>query len=646
MKNLGIKWRIILPVGIILCLGIGAITIIIANAFSQAMTESVNQRMQETANHYATLIEVEMASSLGGVRALASVYEKAAGTSNADRSYYIDVMSQVLKENDDLFAVWACFEPNAFDGKDAEYVNNGGSGAQDEAGQDKLRFVHDKSGRYIPYNYILDNGQVSSEPLTDYDKPGDGDYYLAAKNSRHEIVSNASYYAAGSKNYYVAAVTVPIIDGDRVLGASGGDIHMTPICEMLKEIKLFDTGYLMVIDDSGFLVYSPNENDWGRDAKGKLSMAAYNDALEVSKTGQTKHADAVEVETNQRVISALAPIKIGKTGQAWVIRVVVPYDEAMAPVKRGVIITIVTGAAVLLISLILLYWQVAAVARVLNSLSGRLFNASSSVSQAASSISETSNSLAEGATEQAASLEETSAALEEMSSMTRQNAENASKTSDGTRQVTDLVQVCNDNMQRMSDAMDDINDKSEKISRIIKAIEDITFQTNLLALNAAVEAARAGDAGKGFAVVADEVRNLSQRSAQAAKDTPELIGGTVDSVRHGAEIVSQLAENFQKIETGANRTANLISEIATATNEQAQGVEQVNIAVAQMDKVTQQNAANAQEAASVTRELSSQAEELDQVVEELINLVSGQKQGSSAKSDQATEARERRLMLS
>ncbi|MDR1534090.1 MAG: methyl-accepting chemotaxis protein [Planctomycetota bacterium] len=284
------------------------------------------------------------------------------------------------------------------------------------------------------------------------------------------------------------------------------------------------------------------------------------------------------------------------------------------------IIASVIGIAV---AAVIAFLVVTGITRNLNRIIAELDNGSNEVTAAAAEISHSSQTLAEGATSQAASLEETSSALEEMASMTRQNADNSRRTSENTASTVKLIGEGAVAVQNMTSSMAEINESAEQIKRIIKTIEDIAFQTNLLALNAAVEAARAGEAGKGFAVVADEVRNLAQRSAQAARDTTTLIESTVTRIHTGSEIATKLDASFKEIQDGSNKVGELIKEITSATNEQAQGVDQVNTAVAQMDKVTQQNAASAEESASASEELSRQADMLKQMIEELVIIVSG-----------------------
>ena len=240
--------------------------------------------------------------------------------------------------------------------------------------------------------------------------------------------------------------------------------------------------------------------------------------------------------------------------------------------------------------------------------------ATEQVSSASQQISSGSQSLAQGTNEQASSLEEVSSSLEEMSSMTKQNAENANQAKNLAAEANGNASVGTAAMTRMSDSINKIKDSSDQTAKIVKTIDEIAMQTNLLALNAAVEAARAGEAGRGFAVVAEEVRNLAQRSAQAAKSTADMISESVKNAEDGVKIAVDVSKSFDSIVTSVKKVNDLITEIAAASQEQSQGIDQVNTAVAEMDKVTQQNAANSEESASAAEEMSSQAEELQNMV--------------------------------
>ena len=176
--------------------------------------------------------------------------------------------------------------------------------------------------------------------------------------------------------------------------------------------------------------------------------------------------------------------------------------------------------------------------------------------------------------------------------------------------------------------MEEISKASEETSKIIKTIDEIAFQTNLLALNAAVEAARAGEAGAGFAVVADEVRNLAMRAADAAKNTADLIEGTVKKINEGSQLVNDTNAAFLEVADSTVKVGDLVAEIAAASGEQAQGIDQVNKAVSDMDQLTQQNAANAEESASASEEMSAQSEQMKAMVLDLAAVVSGHHNGS------------------
>lgn len=291
--------------------------------------------------------------------------------------------------------------------------------------------------------------------------------------------------------------------------------------------------------------------------------------------------------------------------------------------KMTMQIVSIIGGLIIIVTLFMAVMISRSITKPINSVVEGLINSSEHVSSASGQVASASQSLAEGASEQAAGIEETSASIEEMSSMTRQNADNANQANTVMKETVRVVAEANRSMAELTKSIKEISSASEETAKIIKTIDEIAFQTNLLALNAAVEAARAGEAGAGFATVANEVRNLALRAADAAKNTSNLIEGTVKKIKIGSDIVVKTNEAFTEVATRAKKVGDLVEGITAASNEQAQGITQINKAISEMEKVVQRNAAEAEESASASEEMSSQADNLKGYINELSALVGG-----------------------
>ena len=417
----------------------------------------------------------------------------------------------------------------------------------------------------------------------------------------------------------VFVVSAPIREKDSMEGVLVGIIDISQFGEMFTDgIKIGDTGYAYIYQNhDGLVVAHPHKKNILQ-----TNMNKFDFGQKMMKQGS-----GVITYTYEGVEKVVAFKKV--EGTDWTVAAGVPTRELLAHAKRIGYINIVVALGVVVLAAFVVFLVARSIVRPINRISKALWDSAAQVAIASGQVAASSQKLAEGSSEQASSIEATSSSLEEMSSMTRQNSENAGQADSLMKEETRIVARADEVMNELTAAMEDISKAGEETSKIIKTIDEIAFQTNLLALNAAVEAARAGEAGAGFAVVADEVRNLAMRAADAAKSTSSLIEGTVKKVKDGTELVNKANHAFFEVSQSASRVGELVGEIAAASNEQAQGIDQASKTVTEMDKFTRKNAANAEETASASEEMSAQAEQMKGNVDQLKALVGGNGRKSS-----------------
>lgn len=355
-----------------------------------------------------------------------------------------------------------------------------------------------------------------------------------------------------------------------------------------------------------------------------VGLAAYVRPVRMSSSCMLCHGDPSTSRTGdgKDVLGfAMEGWRPGETRGAYVLTV--PLSEIHGPVQQGmwraVLWALPAGLLIMLLSAIF----VARINRQLGETTASLEVSSADLTDMSQLVSRTGIELSEGASEQAATLEETSASLEELSVVTKANAESAAGAKAISHEAMQAAHIGRVHMQRMQQAMQEIQQASDRVSKIIRTIDEIAFQTNILALNAAAEAARAGEAGLGFAVVADEVRSLARRSTESARETAGIIEESLTRAREGGVICGDVQIQLESIGTHIDRLDDTVRKISQASLEQSQGIESINVAVSQLSVLTQGNAANAESSAGASAALQQQSRDLHRMVSDLRELVSG-----------------------
>jgi methyl-accepting chemotaxis protein len=637
VKKMSLRARMLGVIVLFVLTGFAITVSVLTYQASDMQRRSALQYAGELATSHSREVESELESALNAARGIAQALSglKAAGLT--DRARADAILKSVLADNPKLLGVWTGWEPNSFDGRDAEYAGKAGT---------------DVSGRYVPY-WNRGTGAISLEALVDYDKDGAGDYYQIARKSRAESILEPYVYHVGGKDVLMTSLAVPVIVGGQLVGVAGVDIALSQLQESIGAVRVYDTGFASLFSSRGTYVSDKDAKHVGQ----TLSASSAKDALDAVTGGHALSRSVFSDELKTQVTQLFVPVKIGAVRAPWSFAITVPEDRMLAEVRKLRNVAMLLGLlSIALVSIGMGFMLNRLVIRPLGGepqhaaeVAGRVAqgdltfridvahgdNSSlmaalrdmqrqlggivSGVRDGASQVAAASRQIAQGnddlsrrTQEQASALEETAASMEEMTSSVKQTADNAAQASQlaiNTRQLADSGGAV---VADAVAAMSAINSASNRIGEIISVIDEIAFQTNLLALNAAVEAARAGEMGRGFAVVASEVRTLAQRSASAAKETKDLINDSVAKVGTGCELVDRTGKVLGQIVDSVKKLTDVVHEISAASTEQASGIEQVGNAIAQLDRSTQENAALVEESAAAAETLSRQSADMVQ----------------------------------
>lgn len=592
---------------------LGACLVLGAYAWSQLYRQArdtISRQMADHTAHSAALVEQFVNTNFTIARTLAQQLSPDDGLNapELDRETANRMMAGLISANPMVLGVYTLWEPDAFDGRDAEFAGKLG---------------HDATGRFIPYWVRNQQGAPMLEALLSYETPGDGDYYLLPKSTGREQVIEPYLYPVAGEEVLLTSLVVPMKRAGKFVGITGVDLAVSELQKTVVKAAELTPGSAVVIISQG----------------GKLLAASHRPDL-IGKSALELHPDFAEelprlirgeawMETQGDEIEIFAPVRIGQNSASWSVNLLVPTSVVLAQARSATRMMVVIGLGVLLVGAAVFWFLARRISKDLSEESAIVSGGAGELHRVARHVAEASQSMAGGSSEQAASLEEISSAITELAAMIQTNSQHAKAGREASNSARSAAEEGAKEMELMKTAMSAIRQSSQEISRINKVIDEIAFQTNILALNAAVEAARAGEAGAGFAVVADEVRSLAHRSAEAARETAAKIEESNRRSAQGMEISDRVAGGLQNILTRVRAVDNLVAEVATASQQQSEGIGQVTVAISQMDKVTQANAAGAQQTAAAAEQLNAQAADLQQAAQRLAALVGIQVQNAN-----------------
>jgi len=628
LSSLSLTAKICATATTLVVLSLAVTSAVIAVRSSGTAEDASMHQARTSAREAAAAVQAQIGTKLGAVTNLAAAMSALREADIAPSRPQVSAMTQgMLRSFGDLIGGAVTWEPDALDGKDADFAGKAPE--------------YDATGRYMPYYTRNPDGTLHVEPIVFPTTPGANDWYDIPKATRKVFFTEPYGYAVNGKNIMMASLVAPILVKGEFRGVASADFQLTHLGEILGKIKVIDGGGLSLVSNGGLYASHPDTSRNGKKAD-DLPPAA----LAAVRAGQT-----YEYIDTAGVVHLLQPLRLHPDLAPWAVKLSFPHAVATASARQLMgysLFASLVCAVVAAIVMVTVQRRLTRPLRVLGAtmtdlasgnadLNARLdakgtdelariaagFNgfvtkiqevlvqvraSAGSVAAASVEISQGNMDLSGRTEQQAGALEETAASMEQLTSTVGQNADNA-------RQANQLALSASETARRggavvaeVVETMAAIDTASRKVVDIIGVIDSIAFQTNILALNAAVEAARAGEQGRGFAVVASEVRGLAQRSAAAAKEIKALIGDASGKVEAGSALVRDAGRTMDDVVSSVRRVSDIVAEISAASAEQSTGIGQVNQAIVQMDGTTQQNAALVEEAAAAADSLQRQAD--------------------------------------
>ena len=596
---------------------------------SHVATEQADRQASLAAREVAQTVAADIGRSFVAVKTFANTLQGMKASGHAPSREQIDAMArQVLELHPEFIGTYSIWEPNALDGRDADYVNK--------------TPAYDATGRYIAY-WNRGSGQIAVEALVDYEKAGANDWYDIPRKTLKDALMEPYMYAVAGKNVLMTTISAPVVVNGKFVGAAGSDMPLQALVTRIGQMQPIPESRVALVSNGGLYVAVQDTDKLGKKA---------ND-IPADALAQVAKGSPHRYEDEQGWIHLLQPVQVVDGVAPWSVRISYPVSVARAEAQEllwTALVSALVACSLAGFAMVVLVRHLMQPVRVLSETMSRLAGAEANlevrldeqgddelahigrgfnqfigkisgvfqqVRQNADAVASASGEIAHGNQDlsartehQASALQETAASMEQLNQTVGNNADNAQQAKELALRASEIARQGGDVMEQVVTTMRDIHDASRRISEIIGTIDGIAFQTNILALNAAVEAARAGEQGRGFAVVASEVRNLASRSAEAARAIKTLIQSSVERVEAGSSLVDQAGDTMGHVVQGIQRVTEIVSDISAASSEQAQGVHAVGEAIAQMDRSTQQNAALVEEMAAASTSLKGQANEL------------------------------------